>query len=296
MKTVVVTGGTGFIGTPVVSALLASHYKVIVLTRIQKKSSQKNLSFVACDFFHPQLFSKLAKKLPKKFILLDIGAKIPTGETVSIRNYIETNCISHIALVEAVQAHIEKIVFLSTVDVYGAMQGKKLVEDQVKNPLTSYGLSKALLEDFYLFFHREQSIPVTLLRLSQVYGPGAHPINALPRFLNQVQKQETLCLFGKGEETRTYIHIQDVVQAILLSIKKSHTGIYNVAGEETKTLGQLLTLVKQFSPIPIHVEQKPRVKPIMHQRMDISKIKKELNFHPNISLEQGIKNFYAHIF
>lgn len=294
MKNIVLTGGTGFIGTQVHKRLQKMGYNLFILTRKKLQSKEKNVHFVRCDLSSDVSIKRCASCLPAAFVLIDLAAQIPIpGKVIPLQEYIDMNVESHIKFFEFMKERIQKVIYVSTVDVYGNMEGKSFVEIQQRKPLTDYGLSKFLLEEFYLFAQRNCNTPITILRLSQVYGLGAHPYNALPKFLDAAHRGEAVTLFGKGEEKRTYVHVDDVVQAVVLAVQKKKSGIYNVAGKETYSLQQLLKTVQKQSPKPLTIVFEKRQKPLSHQKMSIAKIQKELGFRPIISLEQGIHDYFT---
>lgn len=294
MKNIVIIGGTGFIGSHIYKKLQQKGDNVYIVTRQKIQSKEKNIHFVQGDLQDGSSFKRLASRLPQSFYLIDVAALIPTpGKNVTAEEYIDANVHSHVQFFEFFTERIQKVIYISTVDVYGRMKGNSFQEKNVCEPLTPYGLSKLLLEEYYLFAQRILNIPVTIFRLSQVYGPGAHPFNALPKFLDLAVQGETITVFGKGEEKRTYVHVHDVVQAVLLAVQKKKTGIYNVAGTETCSLRQLLNMVQKQSPQPVKIIFAKRQKLLQHQKMSIAKIQRELGFRPLISLEQGIHDYFT---
>ena len=292
MKNIVLTGGTGFVGSHLREKLHGLGFSVFVITRHKQKHTKNGIHFLQADLQDVVSLKKLASQLPSTFICIDAAAHIPVpGATTSIEQYLQENFLSHVSFFELYKSRIQKVVYLSTVDVYGKMIGSALKESQPCRTLTSYGLSKFLLEQYYLFAQESFHIPVVILRLSQVYGSGAHPFNALPTFLSLATQKKSLILYGKGEEKRTYVHVDDVAQAVLLAVTKNKTGVYNVAGSQTCSLHDLIDRIKKSAPYPVEVQFQKRQKPLHHQHISIKKIQIELNFHPSVSLKQGIQNY-----
>jgi dTDP-L-rhamnose 4-epimerase len=172
-------------------------------------------------------------------------------------------------------------------------------EDSICNSSSVYGVTKYFQEKLLLTAGKSLNIPVVAFRYQNVYGPGQSLSNPytgiLSIFSTQIKNNNTINIFEDGKESRDFVYIEDVVDATILGIKneKANFKVYNVgsgnAVDVITIARKLATLYK--SEVNIEITKKFRLGDIRHNYADLTRIKKDLNFVPKISFDEGIGNF-----
>ena len=172
------------------------------------------------------------------------------------------------------------IVFTSSAAIYGNSIDIPTREDSPKLPVSFYGLHKLLAEK------ECERINAFIIRPFNIYGPNGH--GAINKFINQIRSGEEITLFNDGSHTRDYVHVDDIVSALILGLKSK--GTYNIASGKETSLNELMDIISK------ELGKKPKIKykilkegDARRSIADISKAKRELDWQPKISLEEGIK-------
>jgi UDP-glucose 4-epimerase len=304
-KTVLVTGGAGFIGSHIVSrALREGAGKVIALDNFVG-SKQKNIrpflsdarfEIVAGDVRDVDVITPLVQQ--SNFVFHEAASKL----VVSLKNPridLATNIIGTFNILEAARDSDIRIVHASTGSVLGNSVNGGMKEDHAPHPSTLYGISKLAAEKYCQFYAKELGVKVSILRYFHVFGPRQDyrgEAGVINIFLSRVLKGEAPTIFGTGEQIRCFTYVEDVVAANLLLAANDDTigEVYNVASKtriSVKDLADLLiskygngyngSLKPQFGPARVG----ENLKPIPHT----SKIE-SLGFGESISFEEGLDN------
>jgi nucleoside-diphosphate-sugar epimerase len=289
-RKILVTGGTGFLGKRFLESIEDSSDTFLVITRKATLPSTKNIQYLEADLNQIESLERIAAKIQDCEVLIDLAAMIPSKENKdSFNAYLEANFNSHITLLKQCGGKLKKIIYASTIDVYGPMKSTPLKETQQTLPSTAYGTTKLFLEHYYRFFCDENNIDLVTLRLSQIYGPTEPRMTkVIPIFVNKVLNDQTLKIYGSGEDLRRYLYIDDAADSIKLALSTNQTGAYNVAGEDVSSMNQLVALLGDISSKQLDVE-KVSGGPRKDYYMDISKIKQELGFLPKFTLKEGLE-------
>lgn len=301
MKTALVTGGAGFVGSHLVEALVKKNIKVRILDDLTTGSLKNIEAFLPhLHFIKGSILD--AKKLKEACRGVDVvfhqAARVSVQESiekpVEVHNTNLTGTLN--ALKAAKACRVKKFVFASSAAVYG--DNGKIVqkEDSEKCPISPYGIQKLAAEYYLSFFNTVEGIETISLRYFNIFGARQNPrsdyAGVLTRFVECFEANRTPVLFGDGRQTRDFIYIKDVVNANLLAAKKNGIGgeVLNIGtGRETS----LLRLVEMLSHL-FGRTVKPTIKParkgdIMHSRASIEKAQHDLGFIPQYSLEKGLK-------
>jgi len=190
-------------------------------------------------------------------------------------------------------------VFTSSSAVYGEPIRVPIPEDHPLMPKSPYAASKVSGEAFVQAFANQYGFRPVILRLFNVYGPKQSRAYAgvIIEFIRRVSRGEPPVIFGDGEQTRDFIHVSDVAEAIMLSLRNEGArGVFNIGGGEGITINHLANLVLKLMGKdylkPIYAQ--PRPGDIRHSIADISRARKELGFKPKVGLEVGIKELIGH--
>jgi len=289
-RKILVTGGTGFLGKRFLESIENSADSFLVITRRTNLPSTNNIQYLQADLNQIESLEHIAAKIQDCEVLIDLAAMIPSKENKdSFNAYLDANFNSHVALLKQCGPKLKKVIYASTIDVYGPMDSMPHKETQLTLPSNAYGTTKLFLEHYYRVFCKDNDINLVTLRFSQIYGPNEPRMTkVIPIFVNKVLNDDTLKINGSGEDLRRYLYIDDAVDSIKLALSTNKNGAYNVAGEDVSSMNQLVTFLGEVSAKQLSVE-KVSGGPPKDYYMDISKIKEDLGFLPKFTLKQGLE-------
>lgn len=291
MAKVVVTGGAGFIGSHLVDALVSRAYEVHTIDdyaagkradRMHEKAVHHN-----CSITDGASMVSILSGAQYVFHL----AALPRVQD-SIDHPLETFAVNVTGTLTLLQAAKEgcvgKVIFASSAATYGDLSTMPLREDMAVVPKSPYGLHKKMGEDTCRLWSDIYQLPTVALRFFNVYGSRFDPQGAyalvVGKFLTLRKDGKPLSIAGDGSHTRDYVHVSDVVAALIAAAESNciHGEVFNVAtGTETsvKELASLIGGPTESAP--------ERLEPTRCVA-DISKIRETLKWEPRISLEEGI--------
>ncbi len=301
IKRVIVTGALGFIGYHTCIYLASKGYDVVGIDNASrgkieriKMLEQRNIAVEIADI-------RDYDHLDKVFYEYQPDAIVHAAALISVDEsfekpllYEDVNSKGTITLILIANKYgLRKFVYISSAAVYGNPVKLPIDEDHPLNPLSPYGVSK-LSGEFYtktLFEGKENAIT---LRLFNVYGPGQNPEYAgvISRFLERLSRDEPPVIYGSGEQTRDFIHVEDVACAIEKALEKNLRGymVFNIGTGKKITIRELAELmIRLYGSSLEPVYGPPRKGDIMHSYADISKVRQILGWEPKISLEEGLK-------
>ena len=198
---------------------------------------------------------------------------------------------SYNLLNSAIKKNNIKIIFISSILVYGKSTGNSSNEKDVPVPTSNYGIIKLLTENIYKTYSRLFNIDITILRFSNIYGIKKES-GIIMKCFQAIENKKPIIINQRGEQTRDFLHVQDAVEAIMLTIKKQVSGfeIFNISSGTGIQIKNMIKLIEKYSKknIPKKItDNKLGIKYIVGNN---SKAKRELNFVVKIDIEQGIKN------
>lgn len=315
---ILITGGAGFIGSHLADALLRDGHSVAILDDLST-GSLDNLAdagrnarcrFIKGNVEDPRDLAPLVAEAEMVFHLaaavgVDLVVRYPVRT-------IETNVHGTEAVFRQAAAHGSRIVVASTSEVYGRATSPQFKEtdDLVIGPPThyrwSYAASKALDEYLAFAYHKEKSLKVTIVRLFNTVGPrqtGRYGM-VLPRFVTQALKHEPLRVFGDGEQSRCFCHVQDTVRALmgLMTPPASIGEIYNIGSQQSISINDLarhvIALTNSRSSIvhvPYDEAYEPGFEDMLHRVPNTDKIRALIDWAPQKSLDDIIHEVTAFI-
>ncbi|MGB9717847.1 MAG: NAD-dependent epimerase/dehydratase family protein, partial [Thermoproteota archaeon] len=207
--------------------------------------------------------------------------------------YFDKNVLGTASVAEAsLKTGVGLFIYLSSAAVYGDPVRLPVDENHPAEPLSPYGLSKLMGEDVARFFSR-LGLKYVVLRLFNVYGPGQNAAYAgvITRFMERVRNRLPPVVYGDGEQTRDFIHVDDVSQAVELAIStRCLNQVFNIGTGKPVRIRDLAILVMRLHGVggePVYAAKRPG--DIKHSYADVSKARSLLGFEPRIGLEEGLK-------
>ena len=310
MKTYLVTGGAGFIGSTLCEKLIKKQNKVIIIDNF-------------CDFYTPELKHKNIEKIKNSIKLyegdirdrkilkqifeennIDIVVHLAAmaGVRSSIENpilYQEVNCTGTQNLLEEMRLHnIANLVMSSSSSVYGNCKQVPFREDMVVDyAISPYAATKKANEVMTHVYHSLYNINVIMLRFFTVYGPKQRPDLAINKFTRLMLEGKEIPIYGDGTTARDYTYIDDIVDGIISSCDyvDLNTDVYEIINLGNSSPVSLKDMVDTISKVLV---VKPKLKYMPMQPgdvnityADISKAKNLLGYEPKIEFEEGIRRF-----
>ena len=297
---VLVTGGAGFIGSHLVDGLIQAGDQAVVVDDLSSGSLRylnRSAKFYQMDIGSPELKDLFEIEKPESVVHL--AAQISVTRSVQDPLYdARVNILGSLNLISNCVNHkIAKLVYASSCAIYGPPQICPLDETHEINPLSPYGVSKHTVEHYLATRYHLNGLSYVVLRYANVYGPRQNPFGeggVVAIFSQQMLSGKQPTIFGRGDKTRDYIYVSDVVQANMLALKSKVTGIFNVStGLETpdQTIFDLVKKECRYQGQPVYAPERPgEIKRIF---LSFQKAEKALNWKPQINLKDGIARAVA---
>jgi len=291
----IVTGGAGFIGSNLVDELVKDGHDITVLDNLSTgqiknlDNSKSKIKFINIDLANSSSeLQKIFKNTDWVFHLAGLADIVPS--IMEPKKYFNSNVLGTLNTLEASRKNdIKSFVYAASASCYGIPKKFPTSESSEINTQYPYALTKYLGENLVMHYGNVYKMPNTSLRFFNVYGPRSRTTGAYGAvfgvFLAQKLSNKPLTIVGDGKQTRDFIHVYDLVEAILKVAKKSPKNkIYNLGSSKEITVNQIADLIggeKIF--IPKRPGEPDR------SCADISKIKKDIGWEPKIDIEYGIK-------
>jgi len=309
-KTVLITGGLGFIGTNITRRLLAqTSYRIRILDREARRERIKELVTWAAERRRVTVVSgditnkrDIARAIFGVQYVIHLAADTHAGRSLShALPVVRTNVIGTTMILEAsVRAGIERFILFSSSEVYGNKEAHvPMDEAHPLNPVTPYAASKLAADRLAYSYYLTGKLPVTILRPFNAYGPYQHPEKMIPLFITRLLTDKAITLNHGGKPVRDWIHVDDIARAVVMVLnapaKKVAGGIFNIGtGKSTAVRTVARMIVRALG----RDEQSLRVvrdsAPETMGNVGISKrAHRVLGWEPNIPLSVGIKKTVA---
>ncbi len=299
-KTLLVTGGCGFIGSNFIHYWLEkySDSQIINLDKLTYAGNPDNLrdiendprySFVKGDVCNPDLVKKLMKKADA---VVHFAAETHVDRSImNAGDFVLTDVYGSFVLFEALrESEIEVFLHVSTDEVYGSRSQGFFKENDPVNPSSPYAASKTGADRMAHAYVVTYGLPIIITRPSNNYGPFQYPEKFIPLFITNAIEDQALPLYGKGENVRDWLYVLDHCRAMDILLKKGEPGeIYNVGGgcaaKNIDAAHKILELLNKPEDLIRFVSDRPGHD--IRYALDCDKIR-ALGWSPRTSFEQGM--------
>lgn len=292
---ILLTGASGFIGHHLLKRLLQLGVEVFAAGRKPPMplggTDASPVKFLQCDF------ADEATLEPHRETLLQMDRVVHLGSLVlRSSNPADDDCVLSMrvnaegtaSLLRHLAPSLAGFCYVSTLDIYGPPQSLPVTEDHATRPASYYGASKLAAEAIMRVFAERSQVPVTVLRLSQVYGPGDNSRKAIPNFIRNALRGEAPIIYGDGSDERDYVYVADIVAAIELSLSGCVPGTFNIAGGRGCSIREVATAIVRLTGSTAVPIWKPRATPATRIVLDIGRAERQLGYHPQVNLEEGL--------
>ncbi|MGL5914349.1 MAG: dTDP-glucose 4,6-dehydratase [Bacteroidales bacterium] len=318
MNCILITGGAGFIGSHVVRRMVKNYpkYKIVNLDKLTYAGNLENLSdiknapnyiFVKGDICDTVLLEKLFAE-HKITGVMHLAAESHVDRSITNpMEFIQTNIVGTVTLLNAARVawsgnfEGKRFYHISTDEVYGSLGETGLFTESTRyEPHSPYSASKASSDHLVRAYHDTYQLPVVITNCSNNYGPNHFPEKLIPLAIHNIKTGKSIPIYGKGENVRDWLYVEDHAAAIDLVFHKGKLGeTYNIGGHNEWKNIDLIMLLCSVMDKKLRRAEGTSAKQItyvtdraghdLRYAIDASKIAQELGWKPTVTFEQGLE-------
>jgi len=310
MKSILVTGGAGFIGSHLVDRLLSEgDWRISVVDdfndfyspsikreNIREHLANERYKLVEADIRNS---ASLEKAFAETHFDCIVHLAARAGVRPSLKEprlYVETNVNGTLNMLEMARRHgVKQFVFGSSSSVYGVNEKVPFAEeDPIFNPISPYAATKAAGELICHTYAHLYDMRIVCLRFFTVYGARQRPDLAIHKFAKLISEGKPIPVFGDGSTRRDYTHIDDIIAGVRAAVDYDRTNyeVINLGESRTVELRELIALIENELGTRAEIDrQPPQPGDVPQTFADISKARRLLNYHPQTQIEVGIERF-----
>jgi dTDP-glucose 4,6-dehydratase len=317
-KTILITGGAGFIGSHVVRLFVNKYsgYNIINLdnltyagnmANLTEIESEPNYKFVKGDITDEAFILSLFDQFPIDGVIHLAAESHVDRSITNPTEFIMTNIVGTVNLLNAARASWKndfegkRFYHISTDEVYGSLGSEGFfTESTAYDPRSPYSASKASSDHLVRAYHHTYGLPVVISNCSNNYGPNQFPEKLIPLCINNIRNNHPLPVYGKGENIRDWLYVEDHAKAIDLIFHKGIDGeTYNIGGNNerqnidiVKTLCRIMDQQLGRQPgtsVQLITYVKDRAGHDFRYAIDASKLRRELGWEPEVKFDEGFE-------
>lgn len=285
--------GAGFIGQALARRLARQGAKVTLLGRSLPADDLDGVSCRQGNLGDPSLMGDLLSNC--SHVVHAASTSTPGTHLADPAADGRENLIPLLSLLELLSHHEPKpLIYLSSGgSIYGNPQTLPVAETHPLNPLSYHAAGKAAAEK-YLGVFAQQGRPVTILRPSNVYGPGQWPrpgFGVIPTLLDHAMKGTPMTIWGDGENIRDYLYIDDLLDGLVAVLDQQQTGTFNIGSGSGTSLNALCALVEEITDMPLQrMHQTARSVDVREIVLDTHCFRDSLDWRPMVEIKQGLRS------
>ncbi len=310
MKKIIVTGGSGFIGSNLVNYLINKKYFVINIDKLTYSSnkydknslSKKNYKFLKIDINNKKKLKDILKKY-KPDCIFNLAAETHVDRSIdSPHQFIYSNILGVFNILEVIKEYNKnnkkiKLIHISTDEVYGDIKSKKSDEKFPYNPSSPYSASKASADHLIRSYIRTYNLPAIISNCCNNYGPFQFPEKLIPKIIFNILSNKSLPVYAKGQNSREWIYVDDHCDALYKIYKMGKIGeSYNVGSNDNlKNINIVKIILTIFKKKGFKIGKKVKIKFVKDRpghdfrySLNSSKISRKLKWKSRTSLKKGL--------
>jgi len=295
---ILITGGAGFIGSNLVKKLEKEN-EVVVLDNFSSGKREYlrncNATVINGDLRNKDLVLKATKDIE---VVIHLAAHTSVIDSLKNPSFdFENNVIGTLNLLEvSFKNKVEKFIFASSNAVIGDPLYVPIDEKHQVKPKSPYGASKLAAEGYCTAF-AEKELHTVILRFANVYGINMdHKKSVIPLFINRILNNKPPIIYGDGNQTRDFIHVQDIVESIILAEEYGKSGeIYQIGTQVETSINELCKHLLEIAGVDLNPIYKPKRRgEIKRNYSKIQKAKQELGYESSVDLCEGLKEVFEY--
>ncbi len=290
---VLVTGGSGFIGSHIVDKLLEKKHDVRVFDKL--KPPRQEVEWYQGDL---QSRDDILEACRDVEIVYHLAAVADVNVALSDPELcLQVNEVGTTNLLKAATAkEVDRIILASTTWVYGRAEGVVDESTPIQPPDHIYTKTKIGQEHLLITWQKHYGLPYTILRYGIPYGPRMRSNMVVAIFVRKAMRKEPLTIFGDGSQGRCFIYVEDLAKGSVASLKLTgRNQVFNIAGHQFVTINHIVENLKRIFG-EMNIEYKPvRPEDFKGVKLSIEKAKKELGWEPHVPFETGLKKYVNYV-
>jgi len=301
-RSLLVTGGAGFIGSHLIQKLAKDHCQVRILDNLSSGKLENidyelladgSVEFTEGDIRDPIIVKKCVKNVDA---VIHLAAQISVPLSIQDPEFNDEVNIKGTSnlLNGSIEAGVDKFVFISSCAVYGEPIYLPVDELHPTNPISPYAQSKLLAEQECLCLNQKHLLETSVLRFFNVYGPKQafnDYSGVMTKFIDRIRKNLPLTIFGDGSQTRDFVYVKDVANAIALALenKDANGEVFNIGTGKAVTIEELAKTMLSLTEAELEIFEAPeRQGDIKQSYANISKATRLIGYYPQFALRDGL--------